>query len=48
MDILESICKKRAQKMYLLSESRNYNKDFKFNLEGTSDQLSKRGSRISF
>jgi hypothetical protein len=27
--------------LYLLEKSRSYNKDFKFNLEGTTDQNSK-------
>ena len=39
MESLESICKKRAQNKYLLSESRNHNKCFRFGLEGTADQL---------
>jgi hypothetical protein len=39
MDIHESICKKRAQNKYLLSESRNHNKLFDENLERITDQI---------
>ena len=40
-DAINSDVSSEEKKLYLLKESRSYNKDFKFNLEGTTDQNSK-------
>ena len=40
-DAINSDTNSEDKKVYLLEKSRSYNKDFKFNLEGTTDQNSK-------
>ncbi len=40
-DAINSDISSEDKKVYLLEKSRSYNKDFKFNLEGTTDQNSK-------
>ena len=37
-DAINSDISSEDKKVYLLEKSRTYNKDFKFNLEGTNDQ----------
>ena len=40
-DAINSDTNSDDKKVYLLEKSRTYNKDFKFDLEGTNDQNSK-------
>ena len=40
-DAINSDTNSDDKKVYLLEKSRSYNKDFKFDLEGTTDQNSK-------
>ena len=40
-DAINSDTSSEDKELYFLNTSRSYNKDFKFNLEGTTDQNSK-------
>ena len=40
-DAINSDTNSENKDLYLLDKSRTYNKDFKFNLEGTTDQNNK-------
>ena len=40
-DAINSDTNSEDKKVYLLEKSRSYNKDFKFDLEGTTDQNNK-------
>ena len=46
-DAINSDTNSEDKELYLLEKSRSYNKDFKFDLEGTTDQNSKIKRNIS-